>query len=79
MLVDFMLVLRSPFCLEGGSKLARGYQVYRPSKKIRSSTQFLVWLPFLEEGVHRGPNSQGWIWLGLNLGLSVGNRITLDA
>lgn len=53
--------------LKGGSQLARGYQVFMPSQKIRPSTQLLVWLPSLEEGV---PNRQGWIWLGLNLGLS---------
>lgn len=48
--LDFMLGLRSPFCLEGASQLARGFQVFRPSEKIRSSTQLLAWLPSLDEG-----------------------------
>lgn len=69
-----MLVLRSPFCLEGGSQLARGHQVFRPSKKIRSSTQLLVWLPSLEEGVPREPESSAWAG-----SCFVGNHITLDA
>lgn len=34
MQVDFMLILRSPFCLEGGSKLARGYQAFKKGRVI---------------------------------------------